>query len=133
MFHPGKRRRLEGQAHIHSPLALHAHVLDKGVVGRRKIDDVEKFEKRGERRAAALPSLRNLSSDTAGDGVTVRVRFKPGTDTSISLRFASEDEVVGVGVLSLQTSCKCPVLVQHRIHHHGRISVFVGQKVTIYL
>lgn len=75
LLKPKKRKRDEARARIRSLLALEALVTEKVEISEKDIDRVEKGLRAGEEVGAVFPRLVTVSTQTSGEGVTLRVHF----------------------------------------------------------
>ena len=75
LLKPGKRQRDEARGRIRALLAMESHVAEGVDMSEADIDRVEKAIKGGAPRTEVFPRLGALSTQVAGEGATVMVRF----------------------------------------------------------
>ncbi len=90
LLQPGRRRRTEARARIRSLLAIEAHVADNVRVSEKDVSRVERAVRTGAARSDVFPRLEEISTDIAGEGVQVTVRFVKVGGTPV--RFIGPDD-----------------------------------------
>ena len=89
LLKPNRRRSAEARGRIRSLLALEAHTADV-VVSKQDVDRVERAIKKGDTRSKVFPRLDELTTEVAGEGVNVAVRFvKKG---GLPVRYVAADD-----------------------------------------
>lgn len=75
LLRPGKRQRDEARARIRSLLAMEALTTDEVEISEKDIDRIEKAVKAGAEIGKVFPRLITVSTETSGEGVTLKVHF----------------------------------------------------------
>ena len=87
---PGKRRRPEARGKIRTLLAMEAHAAEGVLISKQDVDRVERAIKAGQPRVSVFPRLREIGSESTGEGVDVKVRFvKKG---GLAVRYIASDD-----------------------------------------
>ena len=87
---PGKRQRDEARARIRSMLAMEALVTEGVEISERDIDRIEKAIRAGAEIGKVFPRLITVSTETSGDGVTLKVHFSKKEGAPV--RYVSGDD-----------------------------------------
>src|SRR5690606_505500 len=75
LLRPGKRQRDEARARIRTLLAMEALTTDEVEISEKDIDRIEKAVKEGAEIGKVFPRLFTVSTETSGEGVTLKVHF----------------------------------------------------------
>jgi hypothetical protein len=75
LLKPGRRQRDEARARIRSLLAIEALVAEEVEISEKDIDRIERAMRAGEELGKVFPRLIAVSTETAGEGVTLKVHF----------------------------------------------------------
>ncbi|HVA09560.1 MAG TPA: DUF3644 domain-containing protein [Acidimicrobiales bacterium] len=95
LLRPGNRKRSDAHARIRGLLAIEAHVREDGIVSKRDVDRVERAIRAGGTRGQVFPSLSEIGTTLAGDGVEIQVRFVKKGGVPVRFIGAGEDVVAG--------------------------------------
>ena len=95
LLRPGTRKRPDARARIRGLLAIEAHVREDGIVSKKDVDRVERAIRAGGKRGQVYPSLSEISTSVAGDGVEIQVRFVKKGGAPVRFIGADEDVVAG--------------------------------------
>jgi hypothetical protein len=131
LLEPGRRRRSEAQARIRSLLAMEAHAREDVRVSAKDVARVERAIRAGTGREQAFPNLSGLTTEVAGEGLTITVHFSR-TAAGAPVRLLRADDpapAAGVREVDLQrkyhwsrsklaeklgiTTAKCAALRRH--------------------
>lgn len=130
LLNPGRRRRSEAQARIRSLLAMEAHAREDVRVSAKDVARVERAIKAGTSREQTFPNLSGLTTEVAGEGLTITVHFSKTAGPPVRLLRADDPApVAGVREVDLQrkyhwsrsrlaeklgiTTAKCAALRRH--------------------
>lgn len=91
LLRPGKRQRDEARARIRSLLAMEALTTDEVEISERDIDRIEKAVRAGAEIGKVFPRLITVSTETSGEGVTLKVHFSKKEGAPV--RYASGDDL----------------------------------------
>jgi hypothetical protein len=95
LLSPGTRKRSDARARIRALLAIEAHVRETAVVSKKDVDRVERAIRAQGTREQIFPSLSEIATDVAGEGLTVKVRFVKQGGLPVKFVGASDDVVAG--------------------------------------
>ncbi|MBB2168310.1 hypothetical protein HLH36_08085 [Gluconacetobacter aggeris] len=91
LLRPGKRQRDEARARIRSLLAMEALTTDEVEISEKDIDRIEKAVKAGAEIGKVFPRLITVSTETSGEGVTLKVHFSKKEGAPV--RYVSGDDL----------------------------------------
>lgn len=91
LLRPGKRQRNEARARIRALLAMEALTTDQVEISQKDIDRIEKAVKAGAEIGKVFPRLITVSTETSGEGVTLKVRFSKKEGAPV--RYISGDDL----------------------------------------
>jgi hypothetical protein len=97
LLRPGKRQRDEARARIRSMLAMEALVADEVEISERDIDRIERAIKSGAEIGKVFPRLITVSTNTAGEGVTLKVHFSKKEGAPV--RYVGGDDPEGAAAV----------------------------------
>lgn len=95
LLRPGRRMRPDARARIRALLAMEAHVREDGLVSKKDVDRVERAVRAGGTRAQVFPRLSDIGTETAGEGVSIQVRFVKTGGVPVKLVGADGDVAAG--------------------------------------
>lgn len=75
LLRPGRRRRDEARARIRSLLTMEALTTEDVQISEKDIDRIEKAVKSGKEIGKVFPRLITVSTQTSGEGVTLKIHF----------------------------------------------------------
>jgi hypothetical protein len=103
LLQPKRRRRPEASARIRSLLAMEAHVAEGVRVSSKDVIRVQRAIRQGKGRDQVFPRLSVITTDIAGEGILVKVRFSKTTGAPVRLVKAAEPvEAAAIREVDLQ-------------------------------